>query len=212
MSSKKLLIDLQYLPPLEYFCLMSRYEEIHLEAHEHFVKQTYRNRCYILGPNKSVRLIVPVYDRSKKVLSGEVRIDHSQKWAGNHWRSLESSYGKSAFFIHYSEMFEEIIRSKTENLFELNFKLLTLCLHLLGWKKKLVPTRAYEKSPKNNEYDDFRDYITPKDSHCERQIYTPKKYFQLFGKTFAENLSIIDLLFSEGTHSGKVLDDSTRLY
>ena len=63
-----MIIDLQYLPSLEYFCALLKHDEIVIEAHEHFEKQSYRNRCRILTTNKVDVLTVPVKNGNSKVL------------------------------------------------------------------------------------------------------------------------------------------------
>ena len=55
-----LLFSTAYLPPVKYILLAIQNGSILLDAHEHFVKQSYRSRSTIYGPNGKQDLIIPV--------------------------------------------------------------------------------------------------------------------------------------------------------
>ncbi len=55
-QSEELLVDLHYLPCIEYFARLARYKKVVLEGAEHYRKQTYRNRARVLTP-ESIYLI-----------------------------------------------------------------------------------------------------------------------------------------------------------
>lgn len=207
--SKTVILDLHYLPSIEYFCCIGMYDHIILEAHEHFQKQTYRNRCKISSANKVDTLSIPVKHGSKKVPITEVEIDYNQKWNSNHWRAIQSAYGKAPFFEYFADYFEKVFQKKENFLFEHNYQLLTICLSLLGLNKKISLSERYEKAI-NCNIEDFRSYIHPKVDYNYRQIFMPKVYFQTFGKDFVPNLSIIDLLMCEGPNSSHIVAQSTR--
>ena len=46
----RVLLSTAYFPPAEYFSLLAAAENVEIEKHENYLKQTYRNRCMILGP------------------------------------------------------------------------------------------------------------------------------------------------------------------
>jgi len=208
---KKLLIDSQFLPPIEFFSALTDHDEILLEAHEYFVKQTYRNRCYILGAKGPLRLIIPVkHGKGEKIPMKSVKIDYSTNWIKDHWRTIESCYNKSPFFEHYKDAFKDIYDKKHENLWDINREMLSLCLTLLGFEKIISSTKNFIQEGDNDLFSDQRGKILPKKSFNYRKIYTPVTYFQMFGKTFVENLSIIDLLFCLGPESSRVVTESKR--
>ena len=196
-------IDLQYLPSLEYFCTLLQHDEIVIEAHEYFEKQSYRNRCIIQTTNKIDTLTVPVQNGNKKVLIRDLKIDYSQDWTRRHWGAIYSGYGKSPFFEYYSEYFKKILDKKPDFLFDLNFELLTICLKLLRLEKNIIFTENYAKIVKN----DFRGQIHPKRSFEDNEVYESVVYRQNFGNEFEPNLSIIDLLFCQGNQSLSVLKE-----
>ena len=71
---KSALVELQYLPSLEYFCALQQFDAIELEGWEHYVKQSYRNRCYINTAQGVEMLIVPLTAKHGKTLIKDVRI------------------------------------------------------------------------------------------------------------------------------------------
>lgn len=204
------LIELQYLPPLAYFVLLNREEQVLLDAHEHYVKQTYRNRAYIKGPHQVEKLTVPVQGGNKKIATGEILIDYRQKWVQQHWRALQAAYGKAPFYEHYAPYFQQVYAREPARLWELNWDLLTLCLKLLHIDKTITFTDAYLEST-NPLILDCRSAINPKTNDVVTNIYRPVAYNQIFGKDFVDNLSIVDLLFCEGPAAGLILQESAKV-
>ena len=198
-------LDLQYLPSLEYFAALLKYDYIYLEANEHFEKQSYRNRCYIRAANKVDLLSVPVLDGRRKVMIRDIRIDYQQSWLKDHWRAITSAYGKTPYFEHYASYFEQILFKKHTFLFDLNWELLTKCLHLLQIRNKLKSTSSYVKDLDLNCLD-LRSVIHPKKNYLNNKIYRALPYVQNFGSEFVPNLSIVDLLFCKGVEARQYLE------
>ena len=42
-----------YLAPVEYYTKLLAYDKVLVEQHDHYIKQTYRNRCTIASPSAS---------------------------------------------------------------------------------------------------------------------------------------------------------------
>ncbi len=204
---KKILLDIQYLPSVAYFTAIRQADEVWIEAQQNFVKQSYQNRCRILGANGVLNLSVPVNHRSRKIPIRELTIDYKQKWMNTHWRALQSAYGKSPFFDYYSDEVREIILSQCATLFELDSKLMTLCLKYLQIGTPVRFTEKFEKEVDGN-VTDLRSVIHPKKAVSELHWFTARPYHQIFGNNFAANLSILDLLFCEGPMAGSILEQS----
>ncbi len=205
--SESIVIDLQYLPCLEYFNCLLKFGTVYIEAHEHFQKQTYRNRCYIRAANKIDVLSVPVLGGEGKRIVKDVKIDYQQRWLNDHWRAIASAYGKAPFFEYYAHFFEQILFKRHRYLFDLNWELLTKCLTLLNIKKDLIPTSSYVKSGELPHLD-FRSAVHPKKNCTDNNIYLGVAYVQNFGNTFVPNLSVIDLLFCKGTQARQIIEQS----
>lgn len=204
------LIECHYLPSIAYFASLLKFSEIRIEKHEHFTKQTYRNRCHILTAQGKENLIIPVTSKHGKVFITDVRIDYGQKWLNNHWRTIQSAYGKAPFFEHYRDDLESILFKKPVFLYDLNCELLSMCRKWLLWDVTIRESAHYEKTPPL-EVLDLRSAINLKKGENEQYFYRPASYQQVFGNAFAANLSIIDLIFCEGPGAGAVVHASANL-
>ncbi|MFT6827423.1 MAG: hypothetical protein ACI9Z3_001319 [Roseivirga sp.] len=204
---KSILIESQYFPSVAYFAALYQAEEVLIEANEWFEKRSYRNRCTILTANGDLDLTVPVHGANKKILTQRIEIDNHEKWVNNHWRAVQSAYGKSPFFDFYADGFESILKSEETNLFSLNQRLLTICLKYLQIDTKVILTTSFEKNPKVG-ITDLRSALHPRNPYSELKWFNPASYQQIFGKNFVPNLSILDLLFCTGPEALKVLKQS----
>jgi len=203
------LIEPHYLPCLEYFCALLPFDKLVLEKHEHFVKQSLRNRCHINTAQGPAMLVVPLTANRGKVPLKDVRIDYTGKWQNNHWRSIQSAYAKAPFFEHYAPELHDIIYHNFVFIFDLNRDVLSFCLSSLGVKKELSETEDYQTHVGSQVYD-LRSRITTKKPYSSRAFYQPTPYYQVFGNAFASNLSLIDLLFCKGPNALDSLTASRR--
>ena len=194
------LIEPHYLPCLEYFCAILPFDSVVLEKHEHYVKQSYRNRCLINTAQGPTWLTVPLTSKRGKVPFKDIRIDYSGKWQNNHWRTIQSGYANAPFFEHYAPDLEKIIRRDFPFIFDLNMSVLSFCLNNLGLKKELSDTAEYQKET-GEQVCDLRSRVIWKKPYSDRPFYRPVPYYQVFGNGFASNLSLIDLLFCEGPNA-----------
>ncbi|WP_379841894.1 WbqC family protein [Larkinella bovis] len=200
-------IELHYLPSLTYFTALFPFETVWLEAAEHYGKQSYRNRCYVLTANGIDRLTVPVLNGTHKQLIRDVRIDDRQAWPERHWRCLVTAYSKAPFFEYYADELQAVFRRKWSYLFDLNLELLTLCLKWLGWQKKLLLTEHFERQWAADILD-AHALIDARGNVQNGRFYRPVSYPQNFGNVFVPDLSILDLIFCQGTGATDILRQS----
>ena len=204
---KKVLIESHYLPSIAYFALIAQADHVVIERCEFFEKQTFRNRCQIQTANKELDLSVPVNHQGRKIIIDKLTIDYIQKWQNTHWRSIQSAYKNAPFFEYYSNPIQEIIYSNTNSLFELNNQLLTICLKFLQIDTPIDFSEKYDKKVESGVFD-ARSMIHPKKNLSSLGWFSASPYYQIFGKDFAKNLSILDLLFNEGPMALAVLKSS----
>ena len=189
------MISTAYLPPVEYFSLISKADGILIEREENYLKQTYRNRCYILSSHGPQLLSVPVYLGSQhKTLLKEIRIDYSKRWQQVHLRALIASYGSSPYFQYYFEDFEKTFSMKHELLFDLNMNLIELILKMLKMNHDIELTTHFDQI--GYVENDYRYSMSPK----KESAFHGKEYMQVFGnnKGFVTGMSIVDLIFNMG--------------
>ena len=199
MIEKGAVLPLFYLPPVEYFAKLNLYKpDILIEAHEHFPKQTYRNRANICSPDGLLTLVVPVVKGAKvHTPVRDVKISYDFRWQRLHWMSLQACYRRTAYFEYYEDNLAQFYETKETWLFDLNEKLLYLMLKLLKINTTFHYTEEYHAEYPN--LTDLRNAI----SHKKNPDFIQKPYFQLFENRqgFMKNLSIVDLLFSQGPQS-----------
>ena len=208
-SDQTILIDCHYLPCLEYFATVDHFKEINWEQHEHYAKQSYRNRCRILTAQGPMDLIIPIKHHASKMKTKDVQIDYGQKWVHHHWQSIQSAYGKAPFFPDFSAEFRAIYEAKPRFLMDLNEEIFHLIEKLLCASFSLKRTTHYLHQT-DNSVQDWRGLIHPKKGQKNNPFYQACTYNQIFGKKFVANLSIIDLLFSEGPNANTVLKASKQ--
>jgi hypothetical protein len=190
-----ILLSTAYLPPVEYFARLLKAGEALIEAEENYIKQSYRNRCYILSAGGPQILTVPVYFGSvHKTLIRDITIDYTKRWQQVHLGALTSSYSSSPYYLYYFEAIEKIILAGHKFLLDLNLDLLMAVLNILNQDIKISYTSVFKPDEKSEN--DFRYSITPK----KISGYSPGKYFQVFNNEngFIPGLSIVDLIFNTG--------------
>lgn len=193
-----------YLAPIEYYVAMIKADEVFLEACEHYEKQSYRNRCNIIGANGRLALTIPVEKstngRQKTI---DVRISEHSDWQINHWRSIESAYNSTPFFEYYKDDLLPFYEKKWRFLFDFNLEIQTKIIELLDIE--LVCNKTHEYKQFLIDGMDFRETIHPKKVDLNLVI---NPYYQVFEQRFGfcSNLSIIDLLFNMGNESILVLN------
>lgn len=202
-----IIIELQYLPCVAYFTYLTLFDRVIIDIGEQYVKQSYRNRCRINGANKVENLIIPIRKNSGNQRSSDIKIDYQQKWMNNHMRAIQSAYGKAPFFEYYAEEIFEIYSRKPLTLIALNQELLTKCLEFLELQIGVEFKSNIENNSIKEAYN-AKSVIHPKKDLPQNTLFSSEKYFQVFGKNFVPNLSVIDLIFCEGPGSGHIIKKS----
>ena len=195
----KTILPLTYLGSTEYFrCLYDG--TCVIDLYEHYVKQSYRNRCDILTAGGPASLTVHVVKggsiRKRPVC--DMRIDYSKRWQHQHWGALVASYRSSPYFDFYAGRFEPFYRREWEFLADYNLGLLEVMCSLAKVPMPELSRTYVEAAPGDLD-------LRPKRKEGPAIVAEP--YFQVFSERmpFVPNLSFADLLFAEGPASVSVL-------
>jgi hypothetical protein len=196
----KILLPSAYFGPIEYFYYLNKYGKVIIEQHETWPKQTYRNRTVIVTDKGSIPLTVPVKRANgNHTKTNEVAISYHFKWHIKHWRSIETAYQNSPYFLYYSDEIKAVLFSQHDNLIELNTRLTKLICELMEIEVTIELSNHFEKTDET-KLPDLRYQISPKRSPTIAHF---PEYIQVFSdkQPFAPNASILDLLFCLGTES-----------
>ncbi|MGA2822612.1 MAG: WbqC family protein [Bacteroidales bacterium] len=197
------LLSTAYFPPISYISECLHSEQVLIERFETYPKQTCRNRCHIYGPNGLQTLSIPVLKvNGNHTLTKDIRIVISTPWQRLHWRSIETAYNNSPFFLFYKNEFEEVFEKQFDFLLDLNTVLLEIIFDILSIEKKIGFTDQFQKIPEG--IDDHRE--SPKKKKAASNYAFPP-YNQVFSPKhgFIADLSIIDLIFNLGPESCEFL-------
>ena len=189
------LFSIAYLPPLSYIHQCIEADKIIIDQHEHFIKQTFRNRCQIYGPNGIQSLIIPIkhHNLSHSPVK-DTRISFDVPWNKIHWKTICSAYRNSPFFEFYENEFKNTYEKPDEFLIDFNYKMLEIIFNIFNLNKTITLSVDFEKAPTLSV--DFRNTFHPK-----KKIININPYHQVFSGRFGfiNDLSCIDYLFNVGS-------------
>ena len=193
-----ILIHPNYFPNIHQFNQIIKANNILFEVSDNYQKQTFRNRTYIYGANGKLGLFIPVIHTHKyRELFKDVKISYDSNWMNLHLKSLQSAYRSSPYFEYFEDDFIKLYSEKEKFLADFNIKCIRLISNLLDLDLDYKISGEYVE--KTNDIIDLRDLSN---ARKEKKIDTPK-YIQVFESKhgYINNLSILDLLFSEGPNS-----------
>jgi hypothetical protein len=185
-----------------YFAPISHWKEIISgnilwELNKNFNKQTLRNRTYIYGPNKILKLSIPIKHSKESFTLENTLIENDFQWQKDHWKSIQSAYKSSPFFEFYEDGLRNIYFNNYNKLSVFNIECIKLVYEWLDISTKSSFTKTFKE--KYNTEIDLRDM-------AEKNFddkFIVKEYIQVFSPNhgFKNNLSILDLVFNQGPNS-----------
>lgn len=185
-----------YFAPIAYYRAYVHAKEPVVETKEHFVKQTIRTRCELLGPNGKQLLSVPVERVNGNKTAVEVLKIVEDGWRKIHWKTIETAYSSSAYFDYYGMEVKELLEGNYVRLIDLNDAVHQRVLFWLDLEIPTIYTTVYDLQPEKE------DRMTTFDTESD-YVHTP--YHQVFRQkdNCLLNLSILDLIFNQGPMARK---------
>ncbi len=187
-----------YFGPIDYFSELSKTQKLIIEKQENFQKQTYRNRCYVLGANGPLRLAIPILHNGQRAIK-DIQPSYEYDWQKEHFKSLVAAYKSSPYFEFYEDDLMPLFEKQEKFLLDLNLRSIDFINQKLKLDLDLTFTESYENIADEL---DFRTVYNAKENQTEI-----KPYYQVFDDKFEfqSNLSVLDLLFNEGPASASYL-------
>lgn len=187
------LLSPAYLPPIKYVAWLQHQEKVYFNTSDHYQKQTFRNRCEILGANGVLKLSIPIKHQSKKIHQKEksVEIHNEVPWQKQHWKSISIAYRSAPFFEFYEPELLPYFETPQLRLWDWNIALMEKILSLI-------------ELPFTYELMDFDSQshlrMEPLLDAKTKEVSNLPEYKQVFSEKFSfqGNLSIVDLLFNLG--------------
>ena len=194
-----------YFGSVEHYRLLANAQRIHIDTGEHYVRQSYRTRTGIVGPNGAQDLSVQVvHGHGRKMPMHEVKLSRAETWPQQHVHAIRSAYGQTPWFIHYIEDIERVLLGDHERLVDLNLATLRLALGWLGFRPEITVSEQYVEDA--GAYTDLRNTLHPK-----RDLPSGVEAVPPYPQVFADRLgcvgrrSVIDLVCNHGPRSRELL-------
>lgn len=211
------LLTTAYFPPIEYLAAianecrfnpgMTEVEPavVYIEACEHYVKQSWRNRCRFYAADGAQTLNFPVRHEDFGKPISQMRIDWKTDWLTRHERAIISAYRTSPYFEYYQDELFAILDFRPELMLDFNTQILKFFLRKTGIPADIRFTSEWEAvTIEGHKVTDLREAIHPKrPNSILKDLGLERPYWQVFSPKhgFIPGLSIMDLLFNEGPDS-----------
>jgi len=200
---KTILLHPTYFPSIVQMAAIVQADNLVFEVSGNYQKQSYRSRTYIAHSNGKLLLSIPVKHSGggNNIATKNVQVENAFPWQIQHWKSLESAYRTSPYFEYYEDDLKPLFFKPATSLLDFNIEAFKLICDLLTIEIPYTFTEEYLKAPPQT---DLRFLANSK----LKTNYKLKPYVQVLGSNydFISNLSILDLLFNEGTNAVSYLE------
>lgn len=192
--------SLSYFAPVSYMASLLKEEKCWFDLSENFQKQSYHNRCEILGANGRLKLIVPIQHQKKRKLS-EIEISYAEDWRKIHFLSLQAAYRRSPYFEFYEHLFESYFKKKNRLLKDTLIDSIRLIFKILKIETSINLIEEYAVTENKN---DKRKEFHPKNLVKPNTSSYSQVFQEKFG--FTSDLSVLDLIFNLGPEAKTYLE------
>ncbi|MEN9523333.1 MAG: hypothetical protein RL065_1710 [Bacteroidota bacterium] len=222
-----LITQSNYIPWKGYFDAINSANEVMMLDDVQYTKRDWRNRNLIKTNNGVKWLTIPVLVKNKyhQLISDAVVADSN--WAQKHWKIIKQNYSKASCFNEGKDVLEDLyLDEKQQFLTDINQKFITRINDFLKIKTKFVKVELsgfendktnklvqicqqqkadkYLCGPASKQYLNEQKFNENKIEVQYLDYSGYSEYNQLHGK-FIHEVSIIDLLFNEGSNAYKYL-------
>lgn len=179
--------------PLAYFQHLAEAKNVVFEINDHFPKQTFRSRFYIVGPNGIQLISIPlIRENGSKTLTKDVRISYDSNWITEAKRSLKTAYAASPYFDHYESDIFTLLDKKETSFVAFNLSIIELInTHLdlnINYSLNSAFSELTENDPRNLDFENEKLLIN--ENTYQQVLFNEDK--------FIKNLSVLDCLFNLG--------------
>lgn len=198
----KTILTINYLGSVQYWAHLIASDHVLLEQNCFFNRQTYRNRCHILGSNGLLPLSIPIVKPLKNITkTRDAQISYDTAWQPNHWKSIESAYRNTPYFEYYADDYEKEFHKKHKYLLDFDMTLMAIIVSHLDVDCRWEATEQYHNAGVFEL--DMREMIHPKKGWQDDLSFEAHPYHQVFADKFGftPNLSVLDLIFNKGPES-----------
>jgi hypothetical protein len=220
-------VQSNYIPWRGYFDLINSVDEFILYDDMQYTRRDWRNRNKIKSQNGLTWLTIPVQVKGKysQKIKDTVVVDN--KWAARHWRTIFHNYSKASHFSDYKELFQDLYLGCQERLLsQINYRFITAICQILGitttisWSMDYQVTEGQtERLVSLCEQAGATGYLSGPGAkvYLDEELFKRRhiavaymdysdygNYKQLF-PPFEANVSIIDLVFNEGSNASNHL-------
>lgn len=189
-----MLLPTAYLAPVSYYAALYHADEVVIEAREHYMKQTLRNRCTIATDQGPLMLSAYVEKGNQlRMPVSEMRLSPHNDWPNQHLHALATYYGQSPFYEYYiDDLREVLLHGHDGTLLGMNEALRQHICREIGFEPNVrLSTEWMGPMP-------------------ELPSVELPPYYQVAASTgrqpFTNDVSVVDLLFNMGPEAILVLD------
>jgi hypothetical protein len=232
LSKKVAIVQSSYIPWKGYFDLIHAVDEFILFDDVQYTRRDWRNRNLVKTREGTAWLTIPVKAAGNYLAPIKDIEVEGERWREKHWRTLVASYARASHFDAYAETVEAVYRGTQKRLSEVNRAFLEAICGLLGIETRLSWSMDYEVVEGKTERlvhlcrqagassylsgPTARAYLEPalfEAAGIEVSFFDYTgypEYPQLF-PPFKHEVSVLDLLFSEGARAtSRMLTFGTR--
>ena len=227
MPKKIAILQSNYIPWKGYFDLINMVDEFILYDDMQYTRRDWRNRNKVKTTKGLQWLTVPVEVKGKYFQKiNETKVS-DKEWSKKHWQQLKQNYSKAKYYNEYKDLFEELyLNCNEEYLSRINYKFITTICNILGIETKIRNSSEfnlvegqtqklleickqcnadiYISGPAAKDY--FDEELAKKENiEVEWMDYSGYKEYNQLYPPFEHGVTILDLIFNEGSDSKKYM-------